>query len=437
MIDLTAIKPARLLLFGYLSYMLVGWVFLSLPFSQLNPVAAIDSLFISVSAISTTGLVTLNPASNFNMFGMFVILILIQAGGIGYMTFSSFIILSRSSPLNALRTKICSSNFAIPGEFEIKDFIKAVIIFTFVVEIIGATFLFCIFGAKDGYSFHTAFSALFHSISAFCTAGFSLNSDSLEGFRDNAALNIVIVALCYMGAIGFIVWTDVWRFLSKKTEHITFTSKVILQTTFWFALIGTAVFFVIEPSIQNLEPHLRLNAALFQVMTSTTTVGFNTISFGDLSTASVVLVFFLMIFGASPSGTGGGLKSTTFSALVGLLRSTLKDRDSVRFMKRTIPPKRLQIATASFVYFFFAVGFAFFLLSLTETVKFEPLLFEILSAVGTVGVSMGATPELTVLGKLIIVVLMTMGRVGIMTFGMAVSSSDETLEEISKNDIVI
>lgn len=437
MFDFNNMKPARLLLFGYISYMLVGWALLALPFSQKVAVSAVDTLFISVSAISTTGLVTVDPGSSFSFFGTLVILLLIQAGGIGYMTFSSFIVLSRSGPFSSLREKISSNNFAIPEEFDIKDFIKSVIIFTFAIELIGAALLFLIFGDQEGYSFKTFFSALFHSVSAFCTAGFSLYSNSFESYRDNAALNFAIIALSYLGAIGFIVWVDVWRFLTNKAETITFTSKVIINTTLWFAVIGTSLLFLIEPSLQDLAPQLRINAAFFQVMTSTTTVGFNTVAFSEFSSASVILIFFFMIFGASPSGTGGGLKSTTFSALIGLMRSTLKNRNSIRFLKKKIPLKRLQLATATFVYFFFAVGLSFFLLSLTETINFEPLLFEILSAIGTVGVSMGITSQLSVSGKLIMMVLMTMGRVGILTFGVALAADDKSVEDFKDSDIII
>jgi trk system potassium uptake protein TrkH len=322
-------------------------------------------------------------------------------------------------------------------DFKIRSFIKSVIYFTAIIETLVAILLFLVIGKEEGYNLHSLFSSFFHGISAFCTAGFSLYSDSFISYRDNFFFKFIIMSLSYCGAIGFIVWVDYWRFFTKKSERTTFTSKVILSTTLWFGIIGTLIIFIIEPSIQDLPAHLRLNASFFQVMTSTTTVGFNTLPLNEFSSASVMILFFFMIFGASPSGTGGGLKSTTFSALVGLMRSTLKNRDSIRFMKRDLPIEKLQAATASFVYFFFTVGLSMFLLLLTEKLPFKEVLFETLSALGTVGVSLGITSSLSPLGKIIMIILMIMGRVGILTFGIAMSSRDESLSDIKQNDLVV
>ena len=173
-------------------------------------------------------------------------------------------------------------------------------------------------------------------------------------------------------------------------------------------------------------------------MTASTTVGFNTHPIAALSGAVLMVMFFLMVIGASPAGTGGGLKTTSFAALVALVRSTLKGRDRVRFFKREIPLARLQSATAGFVYYMVLASIAAFLLLLTETgAAFEVVLFEVFSAMGTVGLSMGLTGDLTALGKLIVVMLMIAGRIGILTFGIALAAHDESREEEKDNELVL
>ncbi len=432
---LATVNPAKILLFGYLSYIIIGWALLCLPFAQSEFVSALDNLFIATSAVSTTGLVTIDPSSNYNFFGELVILALIQLGGIGYMTFGSFIIISTRHKMSPFRSDMCRKTFVLPADFKVTQFIRLVMIFTLVAEFIGAILLYAIFWYNDEPN--ALWSAIFHSVSAFCTAGFSLNSNSFEGYVDNVYLNIVIATLSYLGAIGFIVMVDVWHSLSGQKRHLHFASKVIIEITIWFSVLGTALFFVLEPSIQSFPRWEKLLASFFQVMTAGTTVGFNTIPIGALSASVIMLLYFLMIFGASPSGTGGGLKSTTLAALWGLMRSTLKGRDTIRYQKREISPERLQLATASFVFYMGILFISMMLLLAIESGGFEAILFEAISALGTVGLSMGITADLTNIGKLIIILLMFMGRVGILTFGIAVSIHDESREEEKDNDLIM
>ncbi len=429
------INPAKIMLFGYLSYVLIGWVLLCLPFAQAQAVSALDNLFIATSAVSTTGLVTVDPATSYSFFGELVILALIQFGGIGYMTFGSFVILATRHKMTSFRSGISRKTFALPQDFSVVRFIRLVVIFTIIAEVIGAILLYAIFVYND--QTNSLWLAIFHSISAFCTAGFSLFSNSFEDYVGNTYLNIVIASLSYLGAIGFIVMVDIWHKLSGKQRYLHFASKVILEVTIWFSTIGVALFFIMEPSIQSLPNWERLLASFFQVMTATTTVGFNTIPISGLSASVIMLLYFLMIFGASPSGTGGGLKSTTLAALWGLMRSTLKRRDRVRFNKREISPERLQMATAAFTFYMGVLFIAMLLLLSTENGTFEVILFEAISALGTVGLSMGITGDLSNLGKIIIIILMFMGRVGILTFGIAVSTHDESKEEEQDSELVI
>lgn len=415
--------------------MLLGWALLSLPFSQAVSVCALDNLFISASAVSTTGLVTIDPSSSYSFFGQLVILGLIQLGGIGYMTFGSFILLSLRHNASKQSLRINKKAFALPSDFKIASFIKKVIVFTLIVETIGAVVLF-IFFYLDNQS-NALWLAIFHSISAFCTAGFSLFSNSFEGYVGHTGINLTLSALSILGAIGFIVMVDVWDKVRGKYDKLHFTSKVIIRITVAFLVFGTLLMTLLEPSIQSMSPFDRLQASFFQVMTATTTVGFNTLPIGHLNSAVILLLYFLMLFGASPSGTGGGLKSTTFAALAGLVKSTLKGRDKIRLNKRVLPLDKLQVATASFSYYFTMLFIATIILLSIEQTTMEVALFEVFSALGTVGLSMGLTGSLSDLGKVIVVALMFMGRVGILTFGIAMSMHDESLDEEGDNDLVL
>lgn len=428
--------PPKLLLLGYLSYIALGWILLSLPAAQTVPVGAIDTLFIATSAVSTTGLVTIDPGSSFSFFGEIVILALIQMGGLGYMTIGSFVALHLAHRFDPLRAETTRNAFGLPESVNPATFIRAVVLFALLCEAIGALALWAMFRAQGVED--AVWSAIFHSVSAFATAGFSLNSNSFEGFADHAGITLTLSALALLGAMGFLIVVDFWRHLTGQSRYLGFTSKVIWRITLSFLVVGTAILFVAEPTYQAMPPEDRLLASFFQVMTASTTVGFNTTPIGDLAPAIIVVLFFLMIVGASPAGTGGGLKTTSFAALVGLVRSTLKGRGSVRFFKRDIPLERLQTATASLSYYMGLLLVATFLLLLADPgLPFDQVLFEAISAMGTVGMSMGITGDLTDLGKLVIIVLMTAGRVGILTFGMALASHDESRDEEADNDLVI
>ncbi|MEM8653197.1 MAG: potassium transporter TrkG [Pseudomonadota bacterium] len=428
-------RPAKLLLMGYLSYIALGWVLLSLPFAQAQVIGSLDNLFIATSAVSTTGLVTVDPGSSYTFFGELVIILLIQIGGLGYMTLGSFIVLSVTSDMGRLREHATQKVFNLPDEISPRAFVVSVVIFTAAVQAVGALALWAMFRA-EGVD-NPLWSAIFHAVSAFCTAGFSLNSNSFEGFRDHVGINVVISALSILGAMGFLIVLDMARTLTGKARHLGFTSKVIVRITLSFLVVGTVLLFVTEPSLQALPPSERLMAAFFQVMTASTTVGFNTHPISALSSAVLIVMFFLMVIGASPAGTGGGLKTTSFAALVGLVRSTLKGRGRIRFFKREIPLARLQDAAAGFSYYMVLASVAAFLLFLTEAgAAFEVVLFEVLSAMGTVGLSMGLTGDLSDLGKLIVIVLMTAGRIGILTFGIALASHDESRDEEQDNELV-
>ena len=433
---LRGLHPAKLVFLGYLSYIVVGWILLALPYAQKGDgVSALDNLFIATSAVSTTGLVTASVSDSYTLFGQGVVLLLIQLGGIGYMTAGSFLLLSRRAELSSVREQVGRAVFSLPSSFRLNKFILSVIRFTLVIEFLGAAALYALFrrAGVEG----ALWSAVFHSVSAFCTAGFSLNNDSFERFAGDFWVNAVLIALSYLGAMGFIVCVDFWRKLRGKTGRITLTSKIILWTTLWLSAGGTTLIFLTEPSIQGMAADDRLLAAFFQAMTAMTTVGFNTVDIGALSKGTLLLVVVLMVIGASPSGTGGGLKTTTFTAILGVMRSALHGESEVRFWGRPIPVERIWMACASLGFYLLALLVGTYLLELTEGTSFEKNLFEAASALGTVGLSMGITPGLTHLGKLIVTVLMFCGRVGPLTFGAALFCKREEGAGEQDNDLAV
>lgn len=408
--------PARLVFAGYLWYVIAGWLLLCLPFVQKGQgVKCLDNLFIATSAVSTTGLATVSIADCYNLSGQIIILFLIQLGGIGYMTLGSFMVLSRKTEISPFRLEIGRTVFSLPESFRIDKFVKSVIRFTLVTELVGALALYFIF--RNGGVSNPIWSAIFHSVSSFCTAGFGLYNNSFESFANDFWLNLVISLLSYLGAIGFIVYVDLWRMLRGKVATITMTSKIILWMTFWMTVAGTTLLFFNEPSIQSKPADQRFMAAFFQCMTAMTTVGFNSIPIGSLSKASVLLMIVLMVIGASPSGTGGGIKSTSFSALLGVMKSTFRGQKEVYFWNKVIPAERVLMAVASVSFYLCLLIVGTYFLELTENTPFECNAFEAASAIGTVGLSMGITAGLSIMGKLIITALMFFGRVGPLALG--------------------
>ncbi|MEZ5937850.1 MAG: potassium transporter TrkG [Hyphomonadaceae bacterium] len=411
------LSTPRLLFLGYFTYMALGWCVLASPLVHEQAVSMLDALFIAVSAVSTTGLVTVDPGSSFNLAGEIVILVLIQLGGIGYMTAGSILALALRRRLSLAQHHALVGGFGLPDGFSIKRFLAELTVFTLAAEALGAAALWWSF-AHAGID-NAPWLAIFHSVSAFCTAGFSLFPNSLENFRGDTGVNLTVAALSYLGAIGFLVFADIWDTTTGKRNAIGFSTRVVLIATPLLSIVGAIAIFFVEPSVRLFPFGERAMAAFFQSMTAVTTVGFNTVPIGPLAAVTVLAMYVLMMFGASPAGTGGGLKSTTLATLVGLLGSTLRGRSDVRLFGRMIAPERIQLASAAVTFYVLALFASVFTLLLTQESRLDVVVFEAVSALGTVGLSMGATSDLTATGKVVIILLMFMGRVGVLTFGLA------------------
>ena len=428
------LRPVVLLLVGYTGYMLVGWIVLSLPWLHEGAfVPIIDNLFTSVSAVSTTGLATVSTSDSYNFLGELVILILIQLGGLGYMTFGSFLFLiTHELKLTDFRINMSKAAFSVNEDVKIETFIGMIVLYTLVIEAAGAIFLYVYF-FNAGIT-NPVWAAIFHSVSSFCTAGFSLFNNSLESFPAHTGVNMVVAILSLLGAMGFIIVHDALMVILRRRKRLTFTSRIILSFTFWVLVVGTVLLSVGEPSCVSLPTGECFLVSFFQTMTAATTVGFNTVPIAKISVAFAFFITILMVIGASPSGTGGGLKSTTVAVTLGTIRSTLRGREHVTFGKRRIPIGRLRAASASVGAYVILLLVGTFLLSWIETLNLEDILFETASALGTVGLSRGITANLSLIGKLIIIALMFVGRVGALSFGFALFGS-ATVEQIIEADL--
>jgi trk system potassium uptake protein TrkH len=264
-----------------------------------------------------------------------------------------------------------------------------------------------------------------------------LYNNSFEDFTAHFWMNAVLAVLSFLGAVGFIVLVDYWRWLTGKVQRITLTSKIIISMSVWMIAVATLLILFIEPSIRNRPAEEKLLAAFFQAMTAMTTVGFNTVPIGTLSKATLLVLMLLMFIGASPSGTGGGVKSTTVSALLGVMRSALRGEQKITFWKRPVPMARVLTAIAAIGFYAAMLLFGTFLLELTQSFAFEQNLFEAASALGTVGLSTGITASLTPLGKMIVTFLMLTGRLGPLTFGMALFFKSPGDEATSDSDLAV
>ncbi len=434
---LLTLSPQRNLVYGFFIYNLIGAILLCMPFSRKGDLSVIDMLFASTSAISTTGLLTLSMADDFTLFGQMVIMLLFQIGGIGYMTFTTYVLINTSKRASQWRERILSAAFAIPDTLKLKPFLKSVIIYTILFEILGTILFFIGFSDENWGFWERLWISLFHSISAFCTAGFSLFNSGFTEYVDDGWINFTISFLAIAGSLGFIVFTDFWLKLTTKKHQLSFTSKLILSGFFILLSAGTVTMYFAEPSIVALEGGTRFYASFFQSMSAMTTVGFNTMDFGSFVLPITMVTILLMYIGASPSGTSGGLKITTFVATIAYLRSKLKNSVDVMFLNRHIPDERVSVAVSTFIFYFMLSFLGILLLTFTEAISLEQISFEVLSALGTVGLSMGITSDLTMMGKIVIIVLMFIGRLGVLTFGLAISRTYIESDNVVDADIAV
>ena len=422
-------SPYMTILLSFMVVTILGGILLSLPISMRDgkSVKLIDGFFIATSAICVTGLSSIDIGSVYNIFGQMVILVLIQLGGLGVITFTSVIIIMISKKIGYYTKKIVQEDINIDTTFKIEEYVKKVIFSVIIIEFIGTVILFFEFIKKFGF-LKAVYYSFFHSVSAFCNAGFSLFSDNLYGFKNSFIINMTIPLLIFLGGIGFSTILNCYNVLRKKEKRLTSTTKLSIKISIFLVIIGMVAMFFLEYSnkstIGNLSFGQKLEASFFQSVT-TRTAGFNTISILGLKRSTSLLFVILMFIGASPGSTGGGIKTTTIGLIILGTLAILKNKDTIEYDKRSVSWRIYSKAiTVLFISLIYTTICVFLLILFERNKNLLDLVFEVFSAFGTVGLSRNLTPSLADISKFILIVTMFVGRVGPLTIALALSKSN-------------
>ncbi len=419
-----SLSSTRIIVFSFALIILTGTLLLTLPSASRNgeSIQLLDALFTATSATCVTGLVIADTLTQWSTFGQLVILALIQIGGLGMVTLATFfsVLLGRKI---SMRGKILAQESISDYNFsDVLQMIRSVIRITFGFEFAGAVLLS--FSFVPLYGLRGFYLAAFHSVSAFCNAGFDLfgNYRSLTEFNDSPLVLYTISFLIITGGLGFIVWKDLYDF--RKTRTLYLHTKLVLIISLSLIMIGTVYFYFAEGSnpatMGNLSAVEKVNASVFQSVTSRT-AGYNSIPTGEMREMSLVITILLMFIGAAPGSTGGGIKVTTFGILLIAIFSNIRGNEETIVLKRNVPQmvvnKALAITGLAMLVIFIMTS----ILSGVEGIPFVQALFEVTSAFGTVGLSTGITPGLSEISKVILIFTMFLGRVGPLSFAIAIA----------------
>ena len=414
----------QLIIMGFAGVILLGTVLLMLPFSSAEKVITPfhEALFTATSAVCVTGLVVKDTGSYWSLAGQTIILALIQIGGLGVVTVAASVSLLSGKKISLMQRSTMQNAISAPKVGGIVRLTRFILRGTFLIEAAGTVLLLPVF--MGDYGKKGIWMSVFHSISAFCNAGFDiLGTDSsmfpsLTGYSGNILINLVIMLLIITGGIGFLTWDDIYT-NKLNFQRYRMQSKIILMTTACLILFPTVFFYICD--LTKLPMEKRLLAAAFQSVT-TRTAGFNTINISEMSEASKAVMILLMLIGGSPGSTAGGMKTTTFSVLILNAIATFRSQENAGAFGRRLEYHVIKnAATIAMLYFalFFGGGIA---ISVYEGLPLLDCLYEAASAVGTVGLTLGITPELHVFSQVVLIILMYLGRVGGLTLIYAVFS---------------
>ncbi|MBE9504822.1 MAG: potassium-transporting ATPase subunit KdpA [Proteobacteria bacterium] len=428
-----AFHPAQILLISFIVATLIGTALLKLPGTVMNgELSLVDAFFTATSSVCVTGLIVVDTASTFSPLGKFILLMLIQVGGLGIMTFSVMFVMMAGKRISFKEQVMIQDTFAHSPAKDLKSLIISVALLTFIIEFIGALILFARWSWEFPFEKAIALS-VFHSVSAFCNAGFSLFSDSFMGYRGDIVINLTVAVLIILGGLGFLVLMEIPSLLfnkGKKRKQMTLHTKIVLIMSASLTVAGLVLFFLMERNnlLKDLDLWDSILASFFQSVTART-AGFNTVDINLLSPVTLFLMIIFMFIGASPGSTGGGIKTSTLGVLIALMKSRLMARENVNLFKRTLP-KDVVARSLSIVLISFIVVILFTMVLLlteggnihdpTQRGQFLEMLFEVVSAFGTVGLSTGITSSLSDAGKVTVSLLMLVGRLGPLTIALAI-----------------
>jgi trk/ktr system potassium uptake protein len=422
-------RPSRLIVISFASVILIGTVLLTFPAAANGEaVAPLDALFTATSATCVTGLIVLDTPKAYSTFGHAVILCLIQVGGLGIMVLSTFAALLLGGSLGLKGERALTEMLDLQTASTAYRLTRFIVLATFAIEAVGAAGLAACFAAAGSSPGTALWRGGFHAVSAFCNAGFSLQSDSVVLFQGHPAALLLFALLITLGGLGFVVLSGIWnRFFGANPRPFSSQVKAVLAASATLVVAGTALYAACEwrRSLAGLGAGDKVVNALFESVTLRT-AGFNSVSFAPLAPATVLFMVLFMFVGASPGSTGGGIKTTTAVVLLAAIRSTIRSSEPVKLFDREVPREIVYRSLAITVISATAVALALFFLLIFEPQPFADLLFEVVSAFGTVGLSLGATSKLGALGKLIIIAVMFIGRIGPLTLALLLGTRGAT-----------
>ena len=426
---LSQISPMKIIFLGYCGIILTGALLLMLPFAAKNGqvTSFLDTFFTATSATCVTGLIRFDTYTHWTLFGQLVILALIQVGGLGFMTFTLLVISFTRRRIGLSSRVLMKESVSSPQLGGMVRMTRFIFVGTALFEGLGAillAFYYCpLFGLGKGIYF-----SIFHSISAFCNAGFDLMGEtapfsSLTSAADHVYVNVIIMALIVIGGLGFFVWADIREHKFHFSQY-RLHSKIVLVMSAALILGGTAVLFITEynnPANTASVPQSILHA-MFQSVTART-AGFNTVDLTAMTEAGQLVMICLMLIGGSPGSTAGGAKTTTLAILLASVFSTIKRKKSVDCFRRRVDDDTLRSASCVFMMYLLLSIFATITISCVENIPILPAMYEVASAIATVGLSLSLSPELGAVSCVILSALMIFGRVGSITILLAFASN--------------
>lgn len=439
MISRKKINPASQIVLGFLSIILIGSVLLCLPLSSNDGkwFSFIDSLLTSTSAVCVTGLTVVDTAVHFSLFGQIVILFLIQIGGLGFITLTSLVFLLLGKKITYEKRITIQESLNQEKVQGVVKLVKNIIILVFITEIIGflclAPSLINIYGWGDG-----VFKSLFLSISAFCNAGFDILGTSstqfagLSIFAHNALIILPIMFLIVIGGIGYVVLFDIGK--KFKGQKLSFYAKLILIVSLFLIFVSAIIFLILEwnnpKTIGNMNVFEKILNSFFQSI-SPRTAGFTTFDNSSLTQASLVLTNMLMFIGGNPASTAGGIKTTTIFVLILAVFKQTNTNGNISFCKKSINSKTIKKALRVFVLALYLTVISTLLLCIFEgeSITITKAMFESVSALSTVGITLGITPTLTIASKITIIILMFSGRIGVITMTLAFANKLRSISQ--------
>lgn len=438
-------NPWILFVISFVSFILLGSILLLLPPFHRTPISYIDALFTSTSAMCVTGLTVKDTGRDFTTSGQIVILILIQIGGLGIMTFTVAGTLLIGRKVGGGTKEIIGEQFS--GEFgNVRAIVKAVLIYTLVIEVIGTLALYPFL--RKGTSDHSPFfSSIFHSISAFCNAGFSLFSTSFEWFASNPLFLLSVSFLIFAGGIGFLNGVELLKKIRNTKRHLSLNAKIAVSTSLILIIGGTLLIFICEYKNWGSDLSSLLINSLFQSVTART-AGFNSLKISSLTGGTLFILLILMMIGATSGSCGGGIKTTTVGVIFAYIKSEIKGFKETVIFNTSIEDEIISKALNVFFFYIVTMTAGALLLLITNyshlvekgiTNPTFPILFETVSALSTVGLSFGITPLFNTIGKIIIILLMLTGRIGFITliFGILVREKESVPYTYPKERVMI